>query len=110
MSISLFSNVAGASKFLLISHHLVCGAFGFIGSNLKPFLGCCFRLDDSFQNFERYRNSLMLNCEEGDAGILEVTPNITWPDVVYYQVRHEGLEVRIRWFQPGGHKKSYFLI
>ena len=52
----------------------------------------------------------MLNCEEGDAGILEVTPNITWPDVVYYQVRHEGLEVRIRWFQPGGHKKSYFLI
>jgi hypothetical protein len=28
----------------------------------------------------------MLDCEEGDAGILEVTPNVTWPDVVYYQV------------------------
>ena len=48
----------------------------------------CFRLDDNFQTFERFRNSLMLNCDEGDAGILEVTPNITWPDVVYYQVLH----------------------
>jgi hypothetical protein len=46
------------------------------------------RLDDNFPTFERFRNSLMLNCEGGDAGILEVTPNITWPDVVYYQVRH----------------------
>ena len=34
--------------------------------------------------FERYRNSLKLDCVQGDAAVLEVTPNVTWPDVVYY--------------------------
>ena len=34
--------------------------------------------------FERYRNSLRLDCEQGEAAVLEVTPNVTWPDVVYY--------------------------
>lgn len=43
------------------------------------------RLDDNYLTFERYRNSLELECEEGEPAILEVTPNVTWPDVVYYQ-------------------------
>ncbi|XP_040568677.1 protein Skeletor, isoforms B/C [Lepeophtheirus salmonis] len=43
------------------------------------------RLDERFKTFERYRNSLTLDCEQGDSAILEVTPNITWPDIVYYQ-------------------------
>ncbi len=43
------------------------------------------RLDDTFESFERFRNSLRLECEEdGTAAVLTVTPNITWPDVVYY--------------------------
>jgi hypothetical protein len=44
------------------------------------------RLDDTFITFERFRNSLKLECsKEGEAAVLEVTPNVTWPDVVYYQ-------------------------
>ena len=43
------------------------------------------RLDYSFETFERFRNSLRLECaKEGTAAVLTVTPNITWPDVVYY--------------------------
>ncbi len=45
------------------------------------------RLDDKFDSFNKYRNSqLELDCEEGDFGLLEFTPNASWPDVVYYQV------------------------
>ena len=43
------------------------------------------RLDDNFNRFERFRNSLKLECKKGEAAILEVTPNVTWPDLVYYQ-------------------------
>ena len=25
-----------------------------------------------------------MRCDEGDAALLQVTPNVTWPDVVYY--------------------------
>jgi len=25
-----------------------------------------------------------MRCEEGDVALLEVRPNVTWPDVVYY--------------------------
>jgi len=43
------------------------------------------RLDYRFETFERFRNSLKLECsKEGTAAVLTVTPNITWPDVVYY--------------------------
>ena len=43
------------------------------------------RLDYTFETFERFRNSLRLECaKEGTAAVLTVTPNITWPDVVYY--------------------------
>ena len=35
-------------------------------------------------NTSFYRNNLNMRCDEGDAALLEVTPNVTWPDVVYY--------------------------
>lgn len=42
------------------------------------------RKDVEFGTFERYRNSLTLNCDEGKPAILEFTPNKSWPDVAYY--------------------------
>ncbi|XP_063238063.1 LOW QUALITY PROTEIN: protein Skeletor, isoforms B/C-like [Bacillus rossius redtenbacheri] len=42
------------------------------------------RLDDAFPDFRKFNRSLTFTCEEGKAARLEVTPNTTWPDVVYY--------------------------
>ena len=35
-------------------------------------------------NLSCLRNNLNMRCEDGDAALLQVTPNVTWPDVVYY--------------------------
>lgn len=42
------------------------------------------RLDDNFQTFKKFNRTLIMVCEPGDPGILEVTPNSSWPDTVYY--------------------------
>jgi len=42
------------------------------------------RLDDDFTTFREFNKSLTVVCEPGDPAILEVTPNSTWPDIVYY--------------------------
>ncbi|XP_026465827.1 protein Skeletor, isoforms B/C-like [Ctenocephalides felis] len=42
------------------------------------------RRDDDFPTFRRFNRTLKHVCEEGDPVELEVTPNSTWPDVVYY--------------------------
>ena len=42
------------------------------------------RLDDDFPSFRKFNRSLVTTCEEGDPGILEFTPNTSWPDTVYY--------------------------
>lgn len=42
------------------------------------------RKDVEFNTFKMFRNSLMLECGEGKASILEFTPNKSWPDIVYY--------------------------
>jgi hypothetical protein len=42
------------------------------------------RLDDDFPSFRKFNRSLVYTCEEGDPGVLEFTPNTSWPDVVYY--------------------------
>jgi len=42
------------------------------------------RRDDEFNSFERFRNNLELECQDGEAALLSVTPNVTWPDTVYY--------------------------
>jgi len=42
------------------------------------------RRDDEFKTFSEFRNSLGLTCDEGEPALLQVTPNVTWPNVVYY--------------------------
>jgi len=42
------------------------------------------RRDDEFNTFERFRNNLELRCDDGEAALLEIKPNFTWPDTVYY--------------------------
>lgn len=42
------------------------------------------RLDDDFATFKKFNRSLEYFCEEGEAGVLEFTPNSSWPDIVYY--------------------------
>ncbi|KAL7302503.1 hypothetical protein TKK_0005146 [Trichogramma kaykai] len=42
------------------------------------------RLDDEFPTFQKFNRTLISSCEPGEPGILEITPNSTWPDVVYY--------------------------
>lgn len=42
------------------------------------------RLDDNFPSFKKFNRTLITTCEQGDPGILEITPNTSWPDTVYY--------------------------
>ncbi|KAF2883127.1 hypothetical protein ILUMI_23044 [Ignelater luminosus] len=42
------------------------------------------RLDDDFPTFKKFNRSLEHTCEEGEPATLEITPNTTWPDIVYY--------------------------
>lgn len=42
------------------------------------------RLDDRYATFKKFNRTLRWNCESGDPAILEITPNSSWPDVVYY--------------------------
>ncbi|XP_059469856.1 protein Skeletor, isoforms B/C isoform X2 [Neocloeon triangulifer] len=42
------------------------------------------RLDDDFTDFKKFNRSLVFKCDDGEAASLEVTPNTSWPDVVYY--------------------------
>merc|ERR1712080_571441 len=42
------------------------------------------RLDEDFPSFQKWRNSLEQSCEEGEAAVLKVQPNSSWPDTVYY--------------------------
>lgn len=42
------------------------------------------RLDDSFSSFKKFNRSLVTMCADGEPAALEITPNFTWPDTVYY--------------------------
>lgn len=42
------------------------------------------RLDDTFTSFKRFNRTLEWTCETGAPAILEITPNSSWPDIVYY--------------------------
>lgn len=42
------------------------------------------RLDDNYPTFKKYNRSLITTCEPGEPAILEITPNTSWADVVYY--------------------------
>lgn len=42
------------------------------------------RLDDNFPTFRKFNRTLKSECESGVAAILEITPNSSWPDTVYF--------------------------
>ncbi|XP_060650374.1 protein Skeletor, isoforms B/C [Drosophila nasuta] len=42
------------------------------------------RLDDNFATFKKFNRSLLNTCSSEPPALLEITPNITWPDTVYY--------------------------
>lgn len=42
------------------------------------------RLDDTFPTFKKFNRTLRWTCEDGDPAVLEITPNSSWPDTVYY--------------------------
>lgn len=42
------------------------------------------RLDDNFPTFKKFNRSLLNICSDEPPALLEITPNITWPDTVYY--------------------------
>ncbi|XP_022115402.2 protein Skeletor, isoforms B/C [Pieris rapae] len=42
------------------------------------------RRDASFETFRAFNRSLRWRCGDGRAAELQVTPNSTWPDMVYY--------------------------
>nr|CAI5865133.1 unnamed protein product [Callosobruchus analis] len=50
----------------------------------EPHGGIDRRLDDDFESFKKFNRSLVVNCQPGDPGILELTPNSSWPDIIYY--------------------------
>lgn len=41
---------------------------------------------DDFTSFGAYQRTLSLECDNGEPGILEWTPDANTPDTVYYQV------------------------
>jgi len=55
------------------------------------------RLDSDITTYQKFRNSLQLFCEEGGKSAnLEVRPDNSWPDVVYYHsYTHPGMGWKI---------------
>lgn len=43
---------------------------------------------DTFESFGAYQRTLTLECDEGEAGIIQWTPDANTPDTVYYQVKN----------------------
>ncbi|XP_071557241.1 protein Skeletor, isoforms B/C-like [Temnothorax nylanderi] len=42
------------------------------------------RLDDNFPSFKKFNRTLVQVCEPGEGGNLVISPNSSWPDLVYY--------------------------
>ncbi|XP_018392527.1 PREDICTED: uncharacterized protein LOC108771679 [Cyphomyrmex costatus] len=42
------------------------------------------RLDDNFPSFKKFNRTLVQVCESGEGGTLVISPNSSWPDLVYY--------------------------
>lgn len=42
------------------------------------------RLDDNFPTWKKFNKTLESDCSPGNAAYLEITPNSSWPDTVYY--------------------------
>lgn len=55
------------------------------------------RLDDNYPTFQKFNRTLRWTCEAGDPAILEITPNSSWPDIVYYNsFTHANMGWKIR--------------
>ncbi|XP_065225069.1 protein Skeletor, isoforms B/C [Planococcus citri] len=46
--------------------------------------GTDMRLDDRHATFKKFNRTLTFTCESGEAAVLDITPNSSWPDTVYY--------------------------
>jgi hypothetical protein len=42
------------------------------------------RLDDNFMTYRKFHLNLVSECDNSEGATLEITPNSSWPDVVYY--------------------------
>ena len=42
------------------------------------------RLDDNYVLFRKFNRTLRSHCEGGEPAVLEINPNTSWPDTVYY--------------------------
>ncbi|CAG9134832.1 unnamed protein product [Plutella xylostella] len=61
--------------------------------------------DDDYASFRAFNRTLSWSCREGAAAVMEVAPNTTWPDVVYYHsFTHAGMGGRI--FIVDRHKRT----
>ena len=46
---------------------------------------------DEFASFGAYQRTLTLECDEGEPGVVQWTPDKNTPDTVYYQVSNKFL-------------------
>jgi len=42
------------------------------------------RLDDNWMSFKKWNRTLISECDGSSPALLEITPNSSWPDTVYY--------------------------
>lgn len=42
------------------------------------------RLDDTYLLFRKYNRTMRSQCDGGEPAVLEISPNNSWPDTVYY--------------------------
>lgn len=42
------------------------------------------RLDDTWMSFKKWNRTLVSECDAGSPAYMEITPNSSWPDIVYY--------------------------
>lgn len=42
------------------------------------------RLDEEFATFRAFNRTLQWSCEPGQPAELKLTPDTSWPDIVYY--------------------------
>lgn len=75
------------------------------------------RLDDMFISFKKFNKTLESECDPGTAAYLEITPNSSWPDTVYYNsFTHANMGWKIHivdsltYVRNTGFKAEYFSI
>lgn len=64
------------------------------------------RLDDNFMTYRKFHLNLVTECDGDDSATLQITPNSSWPDIVYYNSftqRNMGWKIHIvdNFVRPG---------